>query len=112
MVWAHNSHIGDARFTDMGAERGELNIGQLCRRAFRPRSGADRYGDPQRDGRRRVRMGRADGDQDGPAIRGRTATKRYAIRPAMSGSCWTFAPGITTPLREVLASPVWNATSA
>ena len=34
VVWAHNSHIGDARFTDMGAERGELNIGQLCRQRF------------------------------------------------------------------------------
>ncbi len=34
VVWAHNSHIGDARFTDMGAERGELNIGQLCRERF------------------------------------------------------------------------------
>ncbi|HWA63521.1 MAG TPA: erythromycin esterase family protein [Caulobacteraceae bacterium] len=31
VVWAHNSHIGDARFTDMGMERGELNIGQLCK---------------------------------------------------------------------------------
>jgi protein-L-isoaspartate(D-aspartate) O-methyltransferase len=31
VVWAHNSHIGDARHTDMGAVRGELNIGQLCR---------------------------------------------------------------------------------
>lgn len=34
VVWAHNSHIGDARFTDMGADRGELNIGQLCRQAY------------------------------------------------------------------------------
>lgn len=34
VVWAHNSHIGDARFTDMGQERGELNIGQLCRQAY------------------------------------------------------------------------------
>ena len=31
VVWAHNSHIGDARHTDMGAVRDELNIGQLCR---------------------------------------------------------------------------------
>lgn len=30
IVWAHNSHLGDARATDMGA-RGELNLGQLCR---------------------------------------------------------------------------------
>ena len=34
VVWAHNSHIGDARFTDMGQARGELNIGQLCREAY------------------------------------------------------------------------------
>lgn len=34
VVWAHNSHIGDARFTDMGTERGELNIGQLCREKY------------------------------------------------------------------------------
>ncbi|MGO8245831.1 erythromycin esterase family protein [Rhizobium johnstonii] len=34
VIWAHNSHIGDARFTDMGMERGELNIGQLCRQAY------------------------------------------------------------------------------
>lgn len=34
IVWAHNSHIGDARFTDMGIAREELNIGQLCREAY------------------------------------------------------------------------------
>jgi protein-L-isoaspartate(D-aspartate) O-methyltransferase len=34
IVWAHNSHIGDARFTDMGIMREELNIGQLCRERF------------------------------------------------------------------------------
>jgi erythromycin esterase-like protein len=34
VVWAHNSHIGDARFTDMGRRRGELNLGQLCRERF------------------------------------------------------------------------------
>lgn len=30
VVWAHNSHLGDARATQMG-ERGEWNIGQLLR---------------------------------------------------------------------------------
>jgi erythromycin esterase-like protein/predicted phosphoribosyltransferase len=30
VVWAHNSHIGDARATQMG-DRGELNLGQLAR---------------------------------------------------------------------------------
>jgi erythromycin esterase-like protein len=34
VVWAHNSHIGDARHTEMGQQRGELNIGQLCREQF------------------------------------------------------------------------------
>jgi erythromycin esterase-like protein len=34
VVWAHNSHIGDARHTEMGAVREELNIGQLCRERF------------------------------------------------------------------------------
>lgn len=30
VVWAHNSHLGDARATEMGRS-GELNLGQLCR---------------------------------------------------------------------------------
>ncbi|MGZ5969905.1 MAG: erythromycin esterase family protein [Polyangiales bacterium] len=30
IVWEHNTHIGDARFTDM-AEVGEVNVGQLVR---------------------------------------------------------------------------------
>jgi protein-L-isoaspartate(D-aspartate) O-methyltransferase len=34
VVWAHNSHIGDARHTEMGIMRDELNIGQLCRQRF------------------------------------------------------------------------------
>jgi erythromycin esterase-like protein len=31
IVWAHNSHIGNAAFTDMGMHREELNIGQLVK---------------------------------------------------------------------------------
>ncbi|KAJ6005569.1 hypothetical protein N7451_003513 [Penicillium sp. IBT 35674x] len=34
IVWAHNSHVGDARYTSMGMRRNELNIGQLCREGF------------------------------------------------------------------------------
>ncbi len=33
VVWEHNSHIGDARATEMGA-RGEHNVGSLCRQRF------------------------------------------------------------------------------
>ena len=32
-VWAHNSHLGDARATEMG-QRGELNVGQLVREKY------------------------------------------------------------------------------
>ena len=38
VVWAHNSHLGDARATAMG-RRGEVNVGQLVR---------ERYGDAAR----------------------------------------------------------------
>jgi erythromycin esterase-like protein len=38
IVWAHNSHIGNAAHTDMGKRRGELNIGQLCKERFDARA--------------------------------------------------------------------------
>ena len=37
VVWAHNSHLGDARATDR-MRHGELNLGQLVREAFPHRS--------------------------------------------------------------------------
>ncbi len=37
VVWAHNSHLGDARATEMG-QRGELNLGQLARQQYRDRA--------------------------------------------------------------------------
>ena len=33
IIWAHNSHVGDAAATEMSL-RGEFNIGQLCRKEF------------------------------------------------------------------------------
>jgi erythromycin esterase-like protein len=33
VVWAHNSHVGDARATEMSS-RGEINLGQLARERF------------------------------------------------------------------------------
>jgi len=35
VVWEHNSHVGNAAATEMGA-RGEYNVGQLCREALGP----------------------------------------------------------------------------
>jgi hypothetical protein len=44
VVWAHNSHLGDARATEM-SQRGELNVGQLVREAYgaKPCSWASRH---------------------------------------------------------------------
>jgi erythromycin esterase-like protein len=70
-IWAHNSHLGDARTTEMG-QRGELNVGQLVR---------ERYG------RDAVLVGfathhgtvTAASDWGGPA-------ERKCVRPALSES--------------------------
>jgi erythromycin esterase-like protein len=71
VVWAHNSHLGDARATEM-SDRGELNIGQLVR---------------ERHGRDALLVGftthhgtvTAASDWDGPA-------ERKRVRPALTGS--------------------------
>jgi erythromycin esterase-like protein len=71
IVWAHNSHLGDARATQMG-ERGELNLGQLVREHF---------------GKEAVSIGfttydgtvTAASDWDGPA-------ERKSVRPAHAES--------------------------
>lgn len=44
VVWAHNSHIGDARYTEMGQVRDELNIGQLCRERFKAQAALIGFG--------------------------------------------------------------------
>jgi len=70
-LWAHNSHLGDARATQMGAS-GELNVGQLVR---------------QRHGEDTVLVGftthtgtvTAASNWDGPA-------ERKRVRAALSGS--------------------------
>src|SRR5262249_47618368 len=71
VVWAHNSHLGDARATEMG-KIGELNVGQLVR---------ERYG------REAVLIGfstyagtvTAASNWDAPA-------ERVCARPALAGS--------------------------
>jgi erythromycin esterase-like protein/predicted phosphoribosyltransferase len=71
VVWAHNSHLGDARATEMG-QRGELNVGQLVRGKY---------------GREAVLVGfttdhgtvTAASDWDGVA-------ERKRVRPALTGS--------------------------
>lgn len=71
VVWAHNSHLGDARATEMG-KAGELNLGQLARERYGGASalvGFSTYGGTVT----------AASDWGGPA-----ETKR--VRPGLEGS--------------------------
>lgn len=38
VVWAHNSHVGDASATEMGWMRAETSLGQLCRQRYQERA--------------------------------------------------------------------------
>jgi erythromycin esterase-like protein/predicted phosphoribosyltransferase len=71
VVWAHNSHLGDARATEMG-DHGELNVGQLVRERF----GADAVLIGQTTHTGTVT---AASEWDQPA-------ERKAVRPSMTGS--------------------------
>ena len=71
VVWAHNSHLGDARATEMG-EQGELNVGQLVREEYAARAvlvGFTTY----------TGTVTAAAEWDGPA-------HRKHVRPALAGS--------------------------
>lgn len=111
VVWAHNSHIGDARFTDMGTERGELNIGQLCRQAFGSEAALIGLGTD-------TGTVAAASEWDAPwrsrpcARPARTATKTYAIASASNGSCWISGTAWPPICAGLCRSPGWSATSA
>ncbi len=70
-VWAHNSHLGDARATDM-SDRGELNLGQLLRQRYG--NEAQSIGFTTYDG---TVTAASDWDSDG---------MRKIVRPALPGS--------------------------
>jgi erythromycin esterase-like protein len=71
IIWAHNSHLGDARATSM-SRRGELNLGQLVRERFDDR--AVLVGFTTHDG-----TVTAASDWDGPA-------ERKRVRPSLAES--------------------------
>jgi erythromycin esterase-like protein len=99
VVWAHNSHLGDARATQMG-EWGELNLGQLARQRY----GRDAYlvGFTTHTGT--VTAAR---DWDEPA-------ERRQVRPSMSGSYERLFHDLEMPRFLVLmhGEPVRSALSA
>ncbi|QOY92996.1 erythromycin esterase family protein [Massilia sp. UMI-21] len=71
VVWEHNSHIGDARATEIGRQ-GEWNVGELARKAYGP--DACLIGFSTYDGRVT-----AASEWDGPA-------RHKHVRPGMPGS--------------------------
>ncbi|WP_296948767.1 erythromycin esterase family protein [uncultured Massilia sp.] len=90
VVWEHNSHIGDARATEVG-ELGEWNVGELARKAY---DGQTRLiGFTTYDG-----WVTAASEWDGPA-------EHKQVRPAIAGSCEALLhevgiPRFVLPLRD------------
>ncbi len=91
VVWAHNSHVGNAGATEM-SKRGEHNIGQLCREAVRRWRVFDRLRHPQRHRRRRHGLGRSDADQERAPV----------ARAAATSGCSTMSgePKFLLPLQQ------------
>lgn len=89
VVWEHNSHVGDARATAMGA-RGELTVGQLTRE--RHRGDAFLIGFTTHSGRVTAASG-----WGGPA-------ERKHVRPSLAGS-------LEALLHQVGLPAYWLATS-
>ncbi len=99
-VWEHNSHVGDARATQMG-ERGELNVGQLAREKYGRDAvligfttyhgtvtAASDWGAPAE--RKRVR----------PALPGSYEALFHAVRPTRFLLTWRDDDPATTALRS------------
>ncbi|GAB3015396.1 erythromycin esterase family protein [Bowmanella dokdonensis] len=99
VIWAHNSHLGDARATEMG-KRGEHNLGQLVRQSAGQRSHL--IGLTTHQG-----TVTAASEWDGPG-------ERKRVRPSLKGSIENlfhqtgldcFYLPMTGPVAEVLGEP-------
>jgi len=90
VVWAHNSHVGDASATEM-SRRGEYNIGQLCRQQFGYAAYAIGFG--THDG-----TVAAATDWDGPML---TKSVRPSLEQSYERLCHeSGAPQFLLPLRQ------------
>lgn len=90
VLWAHNSHLGDARATSMG-EAGELNVGQLVRERYQHDTALIGFS---------TCSGTVTAASDWGA-----AHERKRVRPALEGSYEalfheTALPAFLLPLRE------------
>ena len=93
VVWAHNSHVGDARADVDGPPR-RAQHRPARPRALRPRCRPDRVHDLHRDRQRRLRLGRGRRAQAGPpaaAGQRRGAPRRGRARAPSGCACATTA---------------------
>ena len=103
IVWAHNSHIGNAAATSMGWE-GEFNIGELCRTAYGNNMVAIGFGTDRG-------TVAAASDWDSPmetkeVLPARSDSYEYFFRHAGHARALTdWRPGARAGLRELLAVP-------
>ena len=95
VVWAHNSHVGDARATEVGAD-GQLTLGQLARQT---------WGEQVRLIGFTTHSGSvtAASEWGGPA-------ERKVVRPALNGSVEELFHEVGTP--EFLISPLISRAAA
>ena len=101
IVWAHNSHIGNAAVTEMSS-RGEFNIGQLCREEFGDRAYSIGFGT-------HTGTVAAASDWDGPM-------EQKRIEPSHENSYErlfhdTGIPGLLLPLRHHAAPQITEILS-
>jgi len=104
VVWAHNSHVGDARATD-SAERGQLNLGQLTRQAHADPAATFLLGFTTHTG-----TVTAASDWDAPARLKRVLPSRSdSIERVLHDSAiprfWLGLRGASDDLRRALAAP-------
>jgi erythromycin esterase-like protein len=112
VVWAHNSHIGDARATEMGVTRDELNLGQLTREAYGQTARLIGFGTHSGTvacasdwtGRWKSRW---------CAPRSRRARSGARTTPARAAAtCWTCGPTTTAPCAARSPTRGWSGSSA
>ena len=86
VVWEHNSHVGDARATEMGARAASSTSASSCA-ALRPRLPAGRFHHPRRPSHRRLRLGRPGRTQARAARAGRQLRSSSSTRPSADQFC-------------------------
>ncbi|OAN39873.1 erythromycin esterase family protein [Mycolicibacterium iranicum] len=89
VVWAHNSHVGDARATEVGSD-GQLTLGQLAR---------ERYGEDARLIGFTTYSGTVTAASEWGAV-----AERKVVRPALNGSVEELFHEVDRP--EFLVSPL------